>query len=216
MMRTVIISGGKIEEEFAVNFLSCMKFDTIIGVDYGLEFLKKQRINPTHIIGDFDSISRDTYIYFKENKSCLWKELVPEKDETDTQSALLWAIKLQSNEIWILGGTGSRIDHLLGNIQIMQLALRENIPCFLVDSHNKICLINKEVKIKKSEQFGTYISLLPLTSQVTGLTLKGFKYPLNRHTLTNDNALGVSNEIVKEEAEISFENGILIMIQSKD
>ncbi|RDU24316.1 thiamine diphosphokinase [Anaerosacchariphilus polymeriproducens] len=215
-MRTVIISGGNIEEEFAVKFLKSMVFSAIIGVDSGLEFLKKQNIYPTHVIGDFDSLSQETYRYYKENANCIWKELVPEKDETDTQAAITWALELHSTEIWILGGIGSRIDHLLGNIQILQIPLKRKVPCFLVDSHNKICLLDKGISIKKMEQYGKFVSLLPLTTQVEGLTLDGFKYPLYKHTLTSDNALGVSNEILENVAEITFEKGILIVIQSKD
>lgn len=215
-MRTVIISGGNIEEEFAVKFLDSMNFSAIIGVDSGLEFLKKQNIHPTHVIGDFDSLSQETYQYYKNKVNCVWRELQPEKDETDTQAALAWVLELQSTEIWILGGMGSRIDHLLGNIQVLQIPLSQGVPCFLVDSHNKICLLNKGITIKKKEQYGKFVSLLPLTTLVEGLTLNGFKYPLYKHTLTSENALGVSNEILEEVAEISFENGILIMIQSKD
>lgn len=215
-MRTLIISGGNIDAEFATKLMADINFSTIMGVDSGLEFLKQQHIMPTHIIGDFDSISTDTYTFFKNNLSCICKELIPEKDETDTQAALQWALNLKSTEIWILGATGSRIDHLLGNIQILQLAIRQNVTCFIVDSHNKICLLDKGIKLKKSEQFGHFVSLVSLTNQVEGLTLKGFKYPLNKHTLTNDNALGISNEILDDEAEIIFENGILIMIQSND
>lgn len=215
-MRTVIISGGTIEKEFAAEFLSSMDFSVIIGVDSGLHFLKEVEIMPTHIIGDFDSVYSEIYEYFKMNSMCHWRELVPEKDATDTQEAILWAMELESTEIWIMGGTGSRVDHLLGNIQTMQLPIKKGVACFMVDAHNKICLLNQGITIKKEEQFGNFVSLLPLSTQVEGLTLKGFKYPLEKHTLTNDSALGVSNEIIHESAEISFENGILIMIQSKD
>lgn len=68
----------------------------------------------------------------------------------------------------------------------------------------------------KSRQFGTYVSLLPLTTQAEGVTLEGFKYPLKEYCMTSDNSLGVSNEITEETARITVKKGILIMIESKD
>ena len=70
--------------------------------------------------------------------------------------------------------------------------------------------------LQKSQQFGKYVSLLPLTTEVTGVTLTGMKYPLRDAAFTSDNTLGVSNEIVEDEAVIDLKNGILIMIESRD
>ncbi len=46
--------------------------------------------------------------------------------------------------------------------------------------------------------------------------MTGFKYPLEQYTMTSDNSLGISNEIAAEEAEISFQKGILIMVEAHD
>ena len=48
------------------------------------------------------------------------------------------------------------------------------------------------------------------------LTLKGLKYPLTDACLRGFCSLGVSNEIVADTAEISFESGILLVVESKD
>ena len=64
--------------------------------------------------------------------------------------------------------------------------------------------------------FRTYISLLPLTDRVTGVTLKGMKYPLYETILEKGSSLGVSNEIVSQEAQILLENGVLLIIQARD
>ncbi|MBQ6856490.1 MAG: thiamine diphosphokinase, partial [Lachnospiraceae bacterium] len=54
--------------------------------------------------------------------------------------------------------------------------------------------------------------------QVKGITLKGFKYPLNKKDISilENPSLCVSNEVEKELAEISFEQGILLCVESKD
>ncbi|OYP02998.1 thiamine diphosphokinase [Lachnotalea glycerini] len=189
----------------------------MIGVDKGIEICYEYEIMPSIIMGDFDSVRMDTLKYYENHSDIKIHRFKPEKDDTDTQMAILWAVQIESTEIAIIGATGSRIDHLLGNIQSLSIALEKNINCYIIDSNNKIMLIKDSLEIKKKEQYGTYLSLLALTNQVTGLTLTGFKYPLYEYNLTNQSGgFGVSNEIVEERAKIMFQSGILIMIQSKD
>lgn len=216
MNRTLIISGGNIDDDFALEFLEKNSFQTMIGVDGGVLFCYQNGIRPTHIVGDFDSAPSDIIEYYRKDKGIQIRSFCPEKDLTDTQIAIELAIELSSTEICILGGTGTRIDHLLGNIQNLSLPLKNQIPAYLIDAHNKICLLDHEVSVKKEELFGKYISLIPLTTQVTGVTLTGFKYPLYDHTLKSDESLGISNEIVEKRALIRFSKGVLIMIQSND
>ena len=53
--RTVIVSGGLLEEEFALPILNSEDTEFIIGVDRGLVFLHDHDIKPDYIVGDFDS-----------------------------------------------------------------------------------------------------------------------------------------------------------------
>ena len=108
------------------------------------------------------------------------------------------------------------MDHALANIHILKDALEANIPCQIIDGYNRIYLINAEKTLEKDKVYGKYISLIPLTSTVEGLTLKGFKYPLNRYNLPIGTSLGISNEIIEDIAHIEMEKGILIVIESKD
>ncbi len=55
-----------------------------------------------------------------------------------------------------------------------------------------------------------------MTAKVKGVTLRGFKYPLENGVLVNDKSLAISNQIESEEAVVSYEEGVLLMIESKD
>jgi thiamine pyrophosphokinase len=216
-MKTLIISGGQIKREFLQNFVLENKFEYVIGVDKGIEMCFECKIIPSILMGDFDSLSDEILNYYENNTDIKIKRFKPEKDDTDTQMAIRFAIQSGSTQIAIVGATGSRIDHLLGNIQALSMALENNVECYLIDSNNKIMLLNKGIEIKKEQQYGAFISLLALTNQVTKLTLTGVKYPLKEYTLTNQSGgFGVSNEVVEDIAKITFQTGILIMIQSKD
>ena len=188
----------------------------IIAGDRGLEALYQLKIVPNHIVGDFDSVSPKILEFYKNQSQIVFHTYHPEKDNTDTDIALKLAISLKSSEITIMGALGRRMDHAIANIHILKDALETNIPCQILDEHNRIYLINKEITLEKNRVYGKYISLIPLTSEVKDLTLTGFKYPLNNYDLPIGTSLGVSNEIVENIAQIKMKKGILIVIESKD
>ena len=68
----------------------------------------------------------------------------------------------------------------------------------------------------REEVYGKYISFLPMTETVEGLTLRGFKYPLQRRTIGLGTSLCISNELVWEEGAITFTDGVLIVVESHD
>ena len=214
MKSTLIVSGGELKLEFLNEFINNKKINYIIAVDGGLEKLDKINIKPTHIIGDFDTISDEILKKYNERSIEITK-LNPEKDYSDTHMALKLAIELKSEEIYILGALGKRMDHAIANIHILKETLDNKIKCKIINEKNEIQLISKGIKnIKKSNY--KYISFFPLTTEVTGITLTGFKYPLSNTNLSIGHSIGVSNEIIAENASIEIKDGILIMIQSKD
>lgn len=215
-MKIAIITGGHIKDEFVKEFLEKKQIEQTIAGDSGMEFFYRNQLQPDIIVGDFDSAKSEIVSFYQKNEKIKIIRFRPEKDETDTELALKTALEKNPEEIYILGATGTRIDHLLGNIYLLQKALKKGVSCCIVDEHNRISLLKEPKVILAKDQFGKYISLLPLGNQVKGVTLKGFKYPLYQHTLTNDTSLGVSNELQADEGVIELTEGILILIESKD
>ncbi len=217
-MRTVIISGGRIERDFALSFLENETFEQFIAVDNGLRFCYDNQIKPTWIVGDFDTAAPELVEYYQTQTDIPIRRFNPVKDSTDSQIAIELALELGSSEITLLGGTGTRMDHVLGNIQSLMLAKKKGVSCVILDEYNRIQLIDGETRLKKSEQYGKYVSLLPLTTEVTGVDLTGFKFNLTGHTFTSTGSagLGVSNEIIEDIAEIRVKSGIFVLIESRD
>jgi len=155
MIKTLIVSGGNVEKEFLEKIYINNKFDNVIASDKGLEILDKCNINPNYIIGDFDSIDKNVLDKYMDNINIEIKRLNPEKDYTDTHMAVKLSLELKSTNIIILGATGTRIDHMLANINILKEALDKNVDCRIIDSANEIQLINKKTVLntqKKEEQ----------------------------------------------------------------
>jgi thiamine pyrophosphokinase len=218
--RTLIISGSKVSTSFLREYLSKEAFDYIIAADYGLLTAHKLELALNYILGDFDSVPQEIINEYKEknkdDKSFIIKKYNPDKDFTDTQIAIETAMELGSKEIVIVGGTGTRLDHTLSNVQNLLLPLRKNIKSSLVDEHNKLYIIDKSTKIYKKDIYGSYVSLLPITPVVEKVTLKGFKYPLNDYNIEMGHSIGVSNELIDDFGEIVFESGLLLVVEARD
>ena len=217
-MQALIISGGHLEDGFAASYIENYDFGLTIAVDSGMSFFYRQGWVPDYIVGDFDSVKPEilqSFLGLKEDKPKVL-QFQPEKDETDTEIAIRTAIRRGCGAIHILGATGSRLDHVLGNIHLLGMAMEQGVEVIMADPNNRISMVREGLVLKKGGQYGKYVSLLPFTPQVTGLTLTGFKYPLDQYTLECYHSLGVSNEITGEQAEISFRDGVLLVIESKD
>lgn len=216
MKQALIVAGGRIETEFCREYMDRHVFDLMAAADSGMQFFFDINTKPDLIAGDFDSVNEETLRFFEGQGGIRWVRLNPVKDDTDTEALLQLLIKEGYNKIHVLGATGSRADHMLGNIGLLGLGLLYGVGICLADSHNRIRMINDTLFISKDGQFGNYISLLPVTREVRGVTLSGMKYPLKDYTMERYHTLGISNEIVEEEACIRLKEGALLVIEARD
>lgn len=223
MIDTVIVSGGNIQKDFALDFLKNLQEKKgksklkLIAADRGLEFFINSGIKPDLAVGDFDSLSREGKEYLDNAADIEVKRLKPEKDDSDTQSAVNLAIERGAGRIALLGTMGSRLDHMLANLGLLSSGRDKGVHIVMADSHNYVTLIESGTILHKSRQFGRFVSFFPVGGDVPGLVLEGFKYPLKGHYLTvADSGLTVSNEIIEEQAKVTFEKGRLLMIMSRD
>lgn len=215
-MKYVIISGGHIDDAFAVEWLKKNKYDKLIAADSGMNFLYRNRIVPDIIAGDFDSVDDDSLDEFSGMPDVEMLRLNPIKDDTDTEFVIREAIRRGATIITLLGATGTRLDHVLANVYLLGIGLEENVQIQIVDAHNRIRMIEYVCEINKKEQFGEFVSIIPVRGDAKGVTLQGMKYPLKDAAITCFSSLGVSNEIVDDAARISVKEGTLLVIESRD
>lgn len=216
MKRCLIVTGGKLDLSFAGPFLKNQSFERIIAVDGGLKAVKELGLEPDVIVGDFDSVDPLVLEYYRSREHIVWDVRRPEKDETDTELAFLRAQAMGCTDLVILGATGGRIDHMLGNIHLLFPCLQKGIRASLFDGQNRIFLLDGSYTFRRQELWGKYISFLPLTERVEGITLRGFKYPLTERDIEIGTSLCLSNELEEEEGTITFREGVLIAVESHD
>lgn len=215
-MRTLIVSGGIIEDVFALDYIQKIKPEYIIAADRGMEFCYRKRIMPDCIIGDYDSVEPSVCRYFHGMSRIERHDLMPEKDDTDTQIAVDVAMKKGSSQVHLIGATGTRLDHVMGNLHLLKRMYEAGTEGFLVDACNRIRLVSGELVLRRSEQFGSYVSILPFEGRLSHVTLTGMKYLLEDADLEMDNTLGISNEITGEAAKIRIGNGLALVVEARD
>uniref|UniRef100_UPI00405730CB thiamine diphosphokinase n=1 Tax=Agathobacter sp. TaxID=2021311 RepID=UPI00405730CB len=215
-MRAIIITGGQIDDKFACNWIESHPYDCMIAADSGMNFLHRNGIVPNVVAGDFDSVNAESLDVFSKMENVELLRLNPIKDDTDTEFVIREAIRRGAKEITILGATGTRLDHVLGNMHLLGIGIKEQVSIQLVDTHNRIRMVEKECTLLKAEQFGDFVSLLPICGDVKGVTLRGMKYPLTDAVIPSFSSLGISNEIIEDKATISIKEGVLLVIESKD
>jgi thiamine pyrophosphokinase len=206
-----IVSGGRLgDQTFFQKKISRMENYLIICCDGGARHLWKTGIKPDVIIGDMDSIEPDHLASYSKQGVKIIKYPVS-KDFTDTELALDYALNLKPAAIYIWAAMGGRIDHTLSNVFLLDKGKAVSIKTYLIDEYCEAFLLNGNVMFSKST--GQTISLIALSLQVEGISLRGFLYPLDDATLRMGESRTVSNIIKEDNATVSARSGNLLVIR---
>lgn len=182
--------------------------DLIICADGGYDALVYTSIVPNVVIGDLDSV-----------KSSIPKEIEvvkypTDKNKTDLEICIDYAIQNGCDTVFMLGALGGRIDHTIGSLNAMKYALEHGASPMILTGKSRIYLVDDEVEFAR-EKFD-YVSLIPYTEKVLGVTTTGLKYELNNAELTKSSSLGISNEFYNNIATVKIENGLLYVICTEE
>lgn len=210
-MRFVILTGGTVKK---LSWLAekIKKDDYLICADSGAKYAAALGLVPRIITGDFDSLDQKILQHFHLQGVDIRQHPVA-KDDTDTALALEEALAGNPAEIIIIGGTGTRFDHSLANVHLLRIALERGVPARIVTEYNEISLVAPAQPAVVKGKPGQLFSLLPLTTEVTGVNVTGARWPLENATFTIGRPYGISNELVAGEARITVASGILLLVK---
>jgi thiamine pyrophosphokinase len=212
MKRAIIFYNGDLSNlQKAKQYINSTDF--IVCADGGANHATKLGIKPDVIIGDFDSLPEIEQKKFAKQK-VQFITFEREKDETDSELAIQFAIKKGFKTILIFGLFGSRIDHMLTNIFSLDFVSSINVNVTMIEGNQEIRVIKNKIKLygKKND----LVSLIPLKGDAKQVTTKNLQYPLKNETLKFGYSRGISNVFTKATAEISLREGSLLVIHSKN
>ncbi|MCC6093921.1 MAG: thiamine diphosphokinase [Eubacterium sp.] len=219
MKKAVIFSGGTIDAPAALAYLEKEKPEIIIAADKGTAFCESHQIRPDYIVGDFDGLTGAADVLQQYRSAGVPIDTFrPEKDMTDSDIALEKAVATGADAVCFFGATGTRLDHVFSSIFDLYKLYAQGIEGVIIDGHNRISMpVSRQIVIRRDAQYGKYVSMYPFRGEAHGVTLTGFKYPLeDADIVQGDGGLTTSNEIVAEEGVITCREGILIVMETKD
>jgi thiamine pyrophosphokinase len=194
--------------------------ELVICTDGAIGWVEERGCRPQVLIGDMDSGGDgETAANLEVRPTRIGKpETCPTRPEiihcgahdqqenTDAEKALLLALARGARRIVMLGATGQRLDHTLGNVSLAA-KYRERAEVVLADDRGELKVISGRNVI--STQPGTLFSLVPLTADVT-VDTEGLKWPL--HEPLEVGTRGLSNEALSEEVVIDLHSGVVALI----
>lgn len=207
-MHTVIICNGNLSLTKTQLNEIISSANLLIAVDAGLKYFFKFNIKPDIILGDMDSISPNILDNYKNIKNIFYNK---NKDQTDTELAVIHAINMGAQKITLIAGTGKRVDHTIGNIELLKKY--PNIIT-IIENKTKILVINNKIKLilknnnKNLENKNNIVSLFSVNKPK--ITTNNLVYNLNNQELIFPTH-GVSNKIKNNPATISINNNLLIV-----
>ncbi len=209
MAALIIGSGSDVDKSCIEN----IDIDYVICADGGLEKVKKLELRPNLIVGDFDSVDPSVLKDYK-NLNIETIKFPEEKDSTDMELAIDHAVKNGFKDIILAGASGTRLDHTLANMILIEKYHKKDINIKMIDNNNLIQMVTNNMTIPFRKNY--YVSIIPLSEKIEGLTLEGFKYPLNNISVEFGSTLCLSNEISEDIGVIKLNKGNAFVFISRD
>lgn len=179
--------------------------DYVIAADRGFDSLMVYGVKPDLAVGDFDSLG-----HRPSHPNVI--QLPAEKDDTDMVYAIRKGLELGYRRFILLGGVGGRLEHTLGNLQLLDWLARHGAQGFLAGEKTVATCIRDGMSLTFPPSMSGYLSVFCNSGTAEGVDLSGLKYPLAGYTLTGDFPLGVSNQFLDGPASVSVGKGSLLLI----
>jgi len=217
MPRAVIFANGQLPDIEAARSLLHTD-DYLIAADGGANHLMKMGILPEIVVGDLDSVDEDTLFELTSAEVDI-EQYSEDKDETDIELALHYAVELRPSAILIIGALGGRLDQTLANLSVLTDPSLPGIDIRLDDAVEEVFFCRasagKGGQAKVHGRSGDTVSLIPWQAPVEGVTTEGLQWPLYGETLYPDKSRGISNILLAGTAFVRIQSGLLLIVHRR-
>jgi thiamine pyrophosphokinase len=188
------------------------KGKTKVAVDGGLEFFLRSGMKPDLIVGDFDSLTSDPLRKFPHTDVITYPV---EKDTTDAQLAVAYAIKAGATSIDIVQPSFGEADHFTGNLMLLASLVEKRrarkLKLRLVNARYEIVFLSNDSWSVAGAQ-GDTVSVVPLSPSIT-LTCTGAAYLAEKLTVRRGDTIALRNRIISGTAKFTVKGQAFIFHQ---
>ncbi len=209
----VIITGASpLDTDLVARLRAQAPDNTVwIAVDGGLDHALAAGLEPTHLVGDLDSVTEDGLAWAARNADI--SRHPTDKDQTDTELALAFAATFDPERITLVGG-GNRLDHTFAGIGALGSLGLTSVPVldgWWDGQHLRVVHGPGSATLRLFP--GSILSLLALHGPCVRVTLAGARWELDKFDLDPLVGMGVSNEVPDDDGpvdvEVTLSGGIL-------
>jgi thiamine pyrophosphokinase len=204
--KCIIFANGRPPAKSVLSILKKKGYITIICADGGANSAKKINVLPDYIIGDLDSISKDTLKYYNKKSEII---KIIRQNDTDVEKCIKFAIKKKLKDIVLVGVTGNRLDHSFCNLGIVLKFFRlARLRIIAEDS----LLAPYSGIINLATCSGETISLYGISAK-TKISSEGLYYPLKNISLPFGVKESTSNIAIGNSIKLRVSGGVIFIIR---
>jgi thiamine pyrophosphokinase len=192
----------------------------VVAADGGARHAMTLGLHIDRWVGDGDSLG-EAGIAALEAAGIPVERAPVDKDESDTELAVVAALTRRPTAIAILGALGgARLDHALANLALLAMPELHAIDVRLVAADARVRLLSapstdgSPVRLELTGRPADLVSLLPVGADATGVTTTGLQYPLDDEALLAGRSRGLSNRRTAETATVTLAAGRLLIVET--
>ncbi|OLC54400.1 MAG: thiamine diphosphokinase [Chloroflexi bacterium 13_1_40CM_4_68_4] len=211
-MKTVVVGHGDVAPEDREEVAGA---EAVIAADGGALALERWGITPQLVVGDLDSLGFEK----ADALGARGAKVIPfpaEKDESDLELAMRYALETGADEIVLVGVFGGRLDHLLANAMLIADPVYRGRGVRAVHGRTHVRAVYANARVAIESPVGTTITLLPVHGDATGVRTRGLRYTLAVETLRFGRSRGLSNVVSAHPAWVSIDQGVLLLIEIRE
>ena len=210
MTRILIFANGELPNLEAARSLLHMD-DLLIAADGGVRHIHNLGLVPHSIVGDLDSIPFDLLPLIEKGVRVV--QFPADKDETDLELTINHALTFNAEQIVIVAALGNRLDQTLANIGLISDMKLSSLDVRIDDGVEAAFFCRDQIQVHGRS--GDLVSLIPWQGEVAGVLTDGLKWPLKKETLYPHKTRGISNEMFGEQATITINSGLLLVVHRR-
>jgi len=201
---TVIVADGTFpHHEIPLRYL--INAERIVCCDGGTESLLLYGMLPDAILGDLDSLNDELISRFADR---IFSD--ENQDTNDLTKAVLWCSEMGYKDIVIIGATGKREDHTIGNISLLAEYVKDVSVIMVTDTG----ILRPLLKSSEISSFpGQQVSIFSIDPE-TEVTSHGLLYPLKRTKIKNW-WFATLNESLGESFSLEFNGRLIVYLKFK-
>jgi thiamine pyrophosphokinase len=211
MARALIFVNGNLPELAAIRRL-ILPDDYLIAADGGTRHILELGLTPSVLIGDLDSLSRENRAVLSDADTTI-NQYPRDKNETDLELALDYAVDRGFREMRIIAALGGRLDQTLGNLSLLSDPSLSALDIRAEDGVQEALFVFNDCRLEGDP--GDLVSLIPWGVKVSGITTTGLRWSLSFEDLLPNKTRGISNQMLEKTATVTISSGILLVVHSR-